>query len=150
MKKELKENIDEERVAEKKEHGKRVFLLNRNFEFFDQLENLILTSSPTEKDDLLQKVAKIGRIKLLLIRGIFLNRENKNPELPDMLIVGDDIQKRKLHHFIKIVESEVGAEIHYAVMDTEEFQYRRSMFDRFIRIIFESKHEKLINKLGID
>jgi len=35
------------------------------------------------------------------------------------------------------------------VMDKEEFEYRLSMFDRFVRVFIEGPHEKLINRLEL-
>jgi hypothetical protein len=34
-------------------------------------------------------------------------------------------------------------------MEKEEFIYRHGMFDRFVRVLLEGPHEKIINKLGI-
>ena len=64
-------------------------------------------------------------------------------------IVGDDIDKAKLHNFLKSLEAEVGKEIKFGLMEKEEFEYRFGMFDRFVRVILEGPHEKLINKLGL-
>ncbi len=135
----------------KKQAGDAVthYCINTKFEFFQELSDLILKSSPAEKSDLIKKVNKIGRIKLVIISGIFMNKENTNPELADLVIVGEDINRRKLLNFLKTLEAEVGTDINYVVMDKDEFQYRLSMFDRFVSIMLESSHEKLINKLGI-
>ena len=35
-------------------------------------------------------------------------------------------------------------------MDKEEFKYRFSMFDRFVRVLLEGPHENLIDKLGVE
>ena len=34
-------------------------------------------------------------------------------------------------------------------MEKDEFEYRYGMFDRFVRVLLEGPHEKLINKLGL-
>lgn len=94
------------------------------------------------------RLQRIGRIKLAVISGIFLNRDD-NAIPTDMLIVADDIDRRKFTAFIKYLEAETGGEIRYVVMEKDEFQYRFSMFDRFVRVLLEGPHEKLINKLGI-
>ena len=69
--------------------------------------------------------------------------------IADLLIVGDDIEPRRLRNFLKSLEVEVGKEIKFAVMDKDEFKYRLAMFDRFVRVLMEAPHEKLINRLGI-
>lgn len=129
--------------------GKPIYALNPGFEFFYELKDLILKSSPAEKDRMIQRLNKIGRIKLAVISGIFINKENLDPLITDLFIVGDDIDRRKMRAFLKATEAEVGKEIRFTIMDKEEFQYRLAMFDRFIRVLLESPHEKLINRLGI-
>ncbi len=125
------------------------YMLNSSFEFLYELRDLVLKSSPAEKDRLIEKINKLGRIKLAIIAGVFVNKESLDPTVADLLIVGDDIDNRKLRNFLKSLEAEVGKEIKFAVLEKDEFQYRISMFDRFIRVLLESPHEKLINKLGL-
>lgn len=128
---------------------KPIYALNTDFEFFYELRDLILKSSPAEKDRMVGRLNKIGRIKLAIISGVFINKENLDPLITDLFIVGDDIDRRKLRAFLRAVEAEVGKEIRFTVMDKDEFQYRLAMFDRFIKVLLESPHEKLINRLGI-
>lgn len=128
---------------------KPLLALNTDFEFFYELRDLILKSSPAEKDRMVERLNKLGRIKLAIISGVFINNENLDPLITDLLIVGDDIDRRKLHAFLRTTEAEVGKEIKFTVMDKEEFQYRLAMFDRYTRVLLESPHEKLINRLGL-
>lgn len=114
------------------------------FDFYGELQSLILKSSPTSKEKMLLKILKLGRIKMALIAGVFLNTDNSRV---DLFVVGDNISNRKLMNFLAEMESEVGKEIEYAAMDMSEFEYRYHMFDRFVRDILEKPHEKLINKI---
>lgn len=125
------------------------YVLNNSFEYLYELRDLVLKSSPAEKDRLIERINKLGRVKLAIISGIFVDRENPDPTTADLLIVGDDIDSRKLKSFLRSLEADVGKEIKFAVLEKEEFQYRLSMFDRFIRVLLEGRHEKLINKLEI-
>lgn len=125
------------------------YILNTEFGSFFELRDLILKSLPAEKDMMVQKINKLGRIKLVVISGVFINKENPDPYIPDLLMVGDDMDKNKLRTFLKAIEAEVGKEIKFVILDKDEFQYRLAMFDRFIRVLLEGPHEKLINKLGI-
>jgi hypothetical protein len=135
--------------AKKAPASKPTLVLNTDFEFFYELRDLVLKSSPAEKDRMIERLNKLGRIKLAIISGVFINKENLDPLITDLLIVGDDVDRRKLRAFLRATEAEVGKEIKFTVMDKEEFQYRLAMFDRFIRVLLESPHEKLINRLGI-
>ena len=118
--------------------------VNPDFDFYNELQSLILKSSPTSKEKMLKKILRIGRMKMALIAGVFLNTENSRV---DLFLVGDSISRRKLMNFLAEMESEVGKEIEYAAMATQEFDYRFHMFDRFVHDILEKPHEKLVNKI---
>jgi hypothetical protein len=121
-------------------------MLDPEFEFFTDLSNLVLKSSPTSKKKILAKSEDMERVKLLIIAGKLINSENYRV---DLMVVGEGITEGKMNKFVKDLESEVGCALDYVLMETEEFDYRRTMFDRFIRDVLEKPHEKLINKLGI-
>ena len=122
------------------------FSVNPEFNFYHELRSLISKSSPASKEKILKRVLRLGRIKLLLLAGIFLNSDNSRI---DLFIVGDHVSPQKLRSFLKDLESEVGKEIEFAVMNTKEFYYRFHMFDRFVHDILEKPNEKLINKLRL-
>ena len=127
------------------------YVLNSNFEFFSELKNLIMKSSPAEKNKMIKKISSLGRIKLAVTSGVFLNNESTNYDnsVADLFIVGDEINKDKLRIFLRALEAEVGREIKLSIMDKEEFDYRYGMFDRFVRVLLEGPHDKIINKLGL-
>lgn len=131
--------------------GGQRYVLNSSFEFFSELKGLILKASPAEKDLLIKKISTLGRIKLAVVSGVFLNTDTEscNNAVADLFIVGDDISKDRLRTFLRSLEAEVGREIKFSLMDREEFDYRFGMFDRFIRVLLEGPHEKIINKIGI-
>jgi len=133
-------------IKSKFKSGKKIYSLNSGFVFYNELKTLVLKSSPTSKNKILSRLKNVGRIKLALLSGIFLELENSRA---DLLIVGDGIKNKKLAGFLKDLESEVGKEINYVVLTTADFKYRYNMFDRFIRDILEKPHEKLINRLKL-
>ncbi|MBI2062973.1 MAG: hypothetical protein HYT61_01890 [Candidatus Yanofskybacteria bacterium] len=125
------------------------YILNTEFGSFFELRDLILKSLPAEKNDMVERINNLGKVKLAVVSGVFINKDNPDPYIPDLLIVGDDLEKRKLRSFLKALEAEVGKEIKFVILDKDEFQYRLNMFDRFIRVLLDGPHEKLINRLGI-
>lgn len=100
---------------------------------------------------MIRNIARLGRIKLAVAAGIFLNTRDVRNEsaLTDLFIVGDEIDRRRVNVFLRNLEANIGKEIKLGVMDLDEFEYRYTMFDRFVRTLLEGPHEKLINKLGI-
>jgi len=93
-----------------------------------------------EKHDLCQKISKFGKIKLLLIAGKLIGQESS----ADLLVVGDKLNKKGLEKFIAELEVKLGRTIDFSIMDTAEFLYRFSLYDKFVRNILEKSHEKLI------
>jgi DNA-binding MarR family transcriptional regulator len=125
---------------------KKTFRANQGFEFYDELKELVAKASPASKEKMLNRLKSLGKIKLALLAGIFINSDTSRA---DILVVGDNIKTAKFNNFIKNLEAEVGKEINHALMTTKEFYYRHDMYDRFIRDLLDFKHEKLINKLKI-
>lgn len=118
--------------------------LNLEFPLLGEIRDLILKSSGAPRKKMLAQIKRLGKIKLVALSGIFINSDQ---ERIDLLIVGDDISQRLLEKFLVQVESEIGKNLRYAVMDTDEFRYRMNMYDRFLRDVLERPHEKLFNKL---
>ena len=125
--------------------GKVYYGLNHKFEFLTDLKKLMLTPPPASFARMSKRISSLGRVKLSLVSGVFLNKEN----VADLLVVGEDIDRRKFKNFLKSLEAEVGTQIIFAIMDNEEFYYRRAMFDRFVRLMLEGPHEILIDKIGL-
>jgi hypothetical protein len=125
--------------------------LNSEFDFFEELRDLILKPSPAETDRLVKRINSLGRIRMAVAAGIFVSQpDDQTYETPaDLFIVGDDIDKGKLTKFLKSLESEMGTEIRVGTMEKDEFKYRYEMFDRFLRVLLEGPHRKIINKLDI-
>jgi len=125
---------------------KQTFFINPNFDFFNELKELILKSRPVSKEKILKAIRGLGRVKLVLLSGLLVGNEISRA---DLLIVGDSINSRKLNTLIKNLEAEAGTDIRCVAMTTEEFNYRYDMYDRFIRDLLSEKGEFLINKLGL-
>ncbi len=145
------ESLAKLRLIKKTKTTRIKYSLNPNFEFFTELKTLILKASPAEKNKMTAKILKLGRIKLAVISGVFLNSNGNGNDnsVADLFIVGDEISKDRLRSFLRSLEAEVGREIRLSIMDKEEFDYRYGMFDRFVRVLLESPHEKIINKIGL-
>ena len=122
------------------------YFLNPDFEFYQELSALVLKPSPSEKRSMITKILGLGKVKLAVISGIFLN-EATDDDISDLFIVGNDIERSKLNKFLKSIEAQLGQEIKFTLMDREEYRYRVGMFDRFVRLLFDGPHEKLVDRL---
>jgi len=128
------------------------FLLNTEFDFYTELRDLILKPSPLENERLIKRINGLGRVKLAVIAGIFVSKpDDLTYETPaDLFVVGDDIDRARLTKFLKSLEADMGTEVRFGVMEKDEFKYRYDMFDRFLRVLLEGPHRKIINKLELE
>ncbi len=142
--KKVRIDIDLKAKGKKKARKVDVFFANPEFELFHELRGLFL-KPPTTNQRLAESVKRLGKVKLAIVSGFFIN----NPlSRVDLLIVGDQLDRKRLANFLSKLESETGKTMSYAVMSSDEFRYRMNMFDRFLRDILEFPHQKLINKVN--
>ncbi len=123
------------------------YFLDHKFPYLQALKNLLITVSLHADDNLVKKFSSVGRIKLFMASGLFIQEWDTRV---DLLIVGDDINFTKLDSVIKSIEAEVGKEIIYSAFETSDFEYRYDMHDRLIRDIVDFPHATLVDKLEID
>lgn len=124
---------------------KNGFTLNKRFFYLDALRVLV-SSTNSGDEDLVKRFSKTGKIKLLLIAGVFIKAWDSRA---DLLIVGDELSRHKIDKAIHNLEAEIGKELNYSVMDTSEFEYRIGVYDKLIRDILDFPHKKLIDKIGL-
>lgn len=134
-------------VSLSKKNAKSYYNLNSSFVFYEDLKRLFFKATPSSADKIRDRIAKLGQIKLVLISGALINSDKGRV---DILIVGESINKTKLLAFLSDLESEVGKSLRYVYMNSDEFKYRRDMFDKFVIDILESSHKVLINNLRSD
>lgn len=121
------------------------WVLNESFGLNDSLRNLLIESELVGSKDIAARFQQAGRVKLLLLSGIFVQHQQG---IVDILIVGDRFTRPALERIVAVLESEVGKELRYVLFSPEEFEYRVSMYDSFLRQVFGGPHEKVINTLG--
>lgn len=134
------------RGAKRKKKGfkKEGFLLNRAFPLFQELKDLVLSPSPISKPELVRALKRLGRVKLLLLSGVFIRKEDQRV---DLFVVADGVRPYLFERLMRSIEAEIGKELNYALMTSQDFTYRFNLSDRFIREIFDAPREILINKL---
>lgn len=121
------------------------WILNDSFGLNDSLRTLLIESELVGSKDIATRFQGVGRVKLLLLSGIFVQDQQG---IIDILVVGDRFARPALDRVIAVLESEVGKELRYVLFSPEEFEYRLSMYDSFLRQVFGGPHEKIINTLG--
>jgi hypothetical protein len=139
-------------IEKKKSNGEMVkrkesgYGMNEGFRLTLPLQNLLIHTAPVEHD-IVKKMSKAGKIKLIALSGIFLNDDDGRI---DLLVVGDEVKNGSLKSSISIIESELGKELRYAVFDTVDFKYRMSVCDRLVRDLLDYPHKILMDKIGME
>lgn len=116
--------------------------LNPQFQYLKSIRDLLVDPSLLLQEDLPQKFKQVGKIKLMIVSGVFIGDSKSRA---DVMIVGDRLKKNILQQVIKGLEAEIGKELDYVVFDSEEFKYRLDMYDKLICDIIDLPHEKLID-----
>ena len=91
---------------------------NHLFKYAGEFDRLLISSDTLNKKTIVDNFKKAGRIKFLLVSGVFI--KNKDTRV-DLLIVGDKIKKSKVEEEVRKLEAEIGTELVYVVFDTKEF-----------------------------
>lgn len=144
MRKEINELKKIKFINEKSKKSGKTYVLNEEFCFLDELKSLLTKSNFHAQPKSLDKIRLIGDVKLAMVSGTFVNYPKSKV---DLVLVANDVSRTKLKQAMTSLEAEVGKEISFVLMDSEEFKYRLDMLDRFILEFLEAPHEELINKI---
>ncbi|MFA6177842.1 MAG: hypothetical protein WC694_03035 [Candidatus Paceibacterota bacterium] len=114
---------------------------NSLFKYGEEFENLLLSSDTLSKQTILNNFKKAGKVKLIIISGIFIKNHDSRV---DLLIVGDKMKRNKIEEGIKKIEAEMGIELVYALFETKDFIYRLNMYDKLVRDILDYPHQVVL------
>ncbi|MEK9131781.1 MAG: hypothetical protein AAB447_02645 [Patescibacteria group bacterium] len=144
----VKQTIATIESSDKKASKKKVkaFVLNSRSASLLPLRNLLLAITPFTSEEIGKRISKTGKIKLTVLSGVFI--QNYDTRV-DLLVVGDKIKMPALERLIKTVESELGRELRYVVLETVDFQYRMSIHDKLVRDVFDFPHQMVTDVLGV-
>jgi hypothetical protein len=131
-------------VSVKTKQRKKIYQVRIDFPFYQELKALVSKLNLSAKSEAFKRIKKVGDVKLVLISGVFINYPKSKA---DMVLVINTANKVKLRQVITQLESEVGKEIRYILMNSEELHYRLDMLDRFLMEFLEGPYESVVDKL---
>ncbi len=70
------------------------------------------------------------------LKALLVTNRLPGQEGVDLLIIGND-QTKKLTHWAELVEKKLGKPINYVIMSPDDYNYRVSVHDRFVKEIME-------------
>lgn len=131
-------------LTEKKRKGKKVYRLNTQFTYYPELKGLFIKANAYPQCHALSKLKSIGNVQLALVSGVFLNYGRSKI---DLFIVADNVSRIKLVNVTKEIEAEIGKEVRYMILTTEEMKYRMDMMDRFLMEFLTGPTDEVINRM---
>jgi hypothetical protein len=87
----------------------------------------------------------VGTLKFIAVAGIFVGEWDGRL---DVLVVGDRIKERSLRERMKRFEAELGREMRFALLTSEDLLYRLTVSDRLVRDVFDYPHRVILDKLN--
>lgn len=146
LKNELKQAVKYGLIQEQKQDKQSLYRINLVEEVL-ALEGVIFRLSEDFFDKLSQKLDRLGKVVFVAVMGILLQREN---DRIDLFMVADDLNEKKFDNCISEIEIELAQELRYTLLSSQDFQYRKNMFDKFVLDILENSNTRvLIDKLVI-
>lgn len=130
--------------------NKLYYEVNQRYAYYGPLRDIFRDGDMAEPVDFATQawtkpLTKLKGIRVVLAAGSLVAHATSRV---DLLLVGT-VTQADLQRAIAGVESIVGREIAYSVLDFDEFYYRLSMRDRFITEITHGKHMVVIDSDNI-
>jgi DNA-binding transcriptional ArsR family regulator len=134
-------------VKSRARKGKVYYQANTKSDIFPDLKKVFgkVARETVYENKIADKLKEAGVIQYASLHGHFV--EDPSSEV-DLFIVGA-IDKVKIRPVVKELEKEVGHEINFTVMDPEEYQERKVLFDRFLTELLSSSKIVVVDYLGI-
>jgi hypothetical protein len=133
--------VTNKRTGKIKKKRVQGWFLNPEFPYIRETKALLVEGDFFKHDELVKRFRPAGKVQLLVVSGVFIQQSDSRL---DVLIVGDNINKKYVQKAVSVLESELGKELSYAVFDSANFKYRVSMYDKLLRDMFEFPHEQLL------
>ena len=123
-----------------------VYSLDQKFKYRDALSEFLVKTHSLENRAVVKKLEKAGKIKAVLLAGIFTGQPESRL---DLFVVGDNVNASSMDRIVRSIESDMGKDIRYAVLSAPDFAYRLSMNDKLVRDVIDYPHRVLVDKIGI-
>jgi predicted transcriptional regulator len=129
------------------ENGKmarqKFYQSNHKFVLYPELKSIIEKSQFLLNKKFANSLKKAGKVHYLALTGRFVGDGN----VPTDIIIVGKLKKKSVERIIKNFEKTIAREINFTIFDKEEFNYRRSVADRFLYSILDSEKIVMIDDI---
>ncbi|MFA5998351.1 MAG: hypothetical protein WC814_03135 [Candidatus Paceibacterota bacterium] len=133
-------------LRKKGERTSAQYRVDSNFEHLTALNAFVRETTSVRPKEIIAALRRTGTLRLVALSGHFTSV--LEPQI-DLLVVGDHLDERALARVVHTLEAELGREIRYASFATADFRYRKGVYDRLLRDVFDYPHRLLIDKIGL-
>ncbi len=134
-------------VPEKTKKMKAIgYALNKDFPELQALQSFLFETAPIDGKNLLKHLRQAGVLDFVGIAGVFVREYEQRL---DVLLAMKKFSQSKVEKAIRSLEAEIGVEIRFAAMSSEDLIYRVGMCDKLTRDFFDYSHQVLIDKIGV-
>jgi DNA-binding transcriptional ArsR family regulator len=128
-------------LKSKEKNRKKYYVVNKNFVIFHELKGIILKAMG-DKDALIKKIAQMGNIDVMVLSGLFVEKESPL----DLLLVGN-VDRQHLEDYLNN-QLETERPVRYSVLTRDDYLYRRQCKDKFLHdLVDDPENIAAINRL---
>ena len=122
------------------------YALNKDFTDLQALQSFLFETAPIDGKNLLKHLRQAGTLDFVGISGVFVRDFERRL---DVLLAMKKFSQAKVEKAIRSLEAEIGIEIRFAAMSSEDLMYRVGMYDKLTRDFFDYSHQVLVDKIGV-
>lgn len=122
------------------------FALNKNFQQLQSLQTFLFETAPINGKELIAHLRKAGPLDFVAVAGVFVREFEQRL---DVILAMKKLSQSKIESAIRSLEAEIGIEIRYAALASDDLRYRVGMYDKLTRDVFDYKHQILVDRIGI-
>jgi hypothetical protein len=122
------------------------YTLNKDFPELQALQGFLFETAPIDGKNLLKHLRQAGTLDFVGISGVFVRDFEQRL---DVLLAMKKFSQSKVEKAIRSLEAEIGIEIRFAAMSSEDLLYRVGMYDKLTRDFFDYNHQVLVDKIGV-
>ncbi len=120
--------------------------IDKRFAHHEPLLAFLRQTTALQDGVIVDTLKRAGNLRLIVLSGLFTGTiETKI----DVLIAGDRLDERALGQGVQKLEAELGRELCYESFTTEDFKYRRGVYDRLLRDVFDYPRRVILDKIGV-
>lgn len=120
--------------------------LDDTFPYLADLRALLVHSVFFTDNQITKKLARAGTLKFVAIAGVFIQNQESRV---DLFIVGDKLKEKVIENVVRSLEAEIGKELRYAILETDDFRYRLGVFDKLVRDVLDYPHRTILDRVGV-